>query len=150
MLERSKRMTSVEHNNAKLLEDDGGIRAIIQNARVLPITPQERHGSGRMAPLDEPQRLWGLQNRVAAQNSCHGIKQSMTIRTIDATRSIEPALVVDDEVINKHSYKRNLDVAFDHNADVAFDHDLEHDNSRGSRNTHFAQPKKAKFAELTV
>jgi hypothetical protein len=157
MLERSKRMTSAEHNNAKVLEDDGGIREIIQNAHVLPITHQEQHGSGRMAPLDEPQQLWGLPNSAAAQNARHDFKQSMTIRTMDATRSIKPALVVDDEVINRHSYKRNVDVAFDHSLDLAYDHNfdvvlghsLECDKASQSSNAHFAQSKKMKFVETS-
>jgi hypothetical protein len=138
MLERSKRMTSVEHNNAKVLEDDGGIRAIIQDAHVLPITPLEQYGSGRMAPLDEPQQLWGLPDRVAARNACHDGGQSMTVRTIDATRSMEPAHVVDEEVTSETSCKRKLD--------VAFDHDLECDKI-SSTNDHIAQSKKANIAE---
>ena len=58
MLERSKRMTRTEHHDAKALEDDGGIRKIIQEADMLPISDNERVGSGQMAPLDVSQQLW--------------------------------------------------------------------------------------------
>ena len=44
---------------AKVLEDDGGIREIIQNARLLPIRDEERVGYGQMAPLEVAQQLWG-------------------------------------------------------------------------------------------
>ena len=59
MLERSKRMTRAEHHDAKSLEDDGGIREIIQSAKVMPMAQHERSGYGQMAPLEEPQQLWG-------------------------------------------------------------------------------------------
>ena len=41
MLERSKRMTRTEHHEAKQLEDDGGVRAIIQNAEPMAIEEHE-------------------------------------------------------------------------------------------------------------
>jgi len=59
MLERSKRMTRSEHLDAKVLEDDGGIREIIQSARFIPILDGEKAGYGQMASLEEPQQLWG-------------------------------------------------------------------------------------------
>lgn len=58
MLERSKRMTRSEHHDAKALEDDGGIREIIQSAKVLPVLEHEKTGHGQMALLEEPQQLW--------------------------------------------------------------------------------------------
>ncbi|KAK5709476.1 hypothetical protein LTR17_019751 [Elasticomyces elasticus] len=41
------------------LEDDGGIREIIQSATMLPISQDERQGYGQMARLEEKQQLWG-------------------------------------------------------------------------------------------
>jgi hypothetical protein len=58
MHERAKRMTNLEHHVSHL-EDDYGMREIIQGASLIPVTKHERSGPGQMAPLDEPQRLWG-------------------------------------------------------------------------------------------
>jgi SNF2 family DNA or RNA helicase len=58
MYERAKRMTNLEHHVSHL-EDDYGMREIIQGASIIPVTDHERSGPGQMAPLDEPQRLWG-------------------------------------------------------------------------------------------
>ncbi|KAK5112138.1 hypothetical protein LTR62_004481 [Meristemomyces frigidus] len=59
MLERSRRMTRREHRDARVLEDDGGMREIIQRARMLDIGDGERQGYGRLARLEVPQQLWG-------------------------------------------------------------------------------------------
>jgi hypothetical protein len=59
MHERSQQMTRAEHIDAKALEDDGGIRAIIQNARLLALSDAERQpGVGQMAPLGKEEALW--------------------------------------------------------------------------------------------
>lgn len=58
MLERSKKMTRSEHREASHLEDDGGIRQIIQSAQVMPISELEKSG-GQFAALEKPQQLWG-------------------------------------------------------------------------------------------
>lgn len=58
MLDRSKRMTRAEHLNASHLEDDGGIKQIIQNAVPVPIE-QTSLGRPQMAPLAVPQQVWG-------------------------------------------------------------------------------------------
>lgn len=58
MHERAKRMTNLEHHVSHL-EDDYGMREIIQDARIIPVLEKERAGYGEMAPLDVPQRLWG-------------------------------------------------------------------------------------------
>ncbi|QIW97760.1 hypothetical protein AMS68_003278 [Peltaster fructicola] len=55
---RAKRMTTAEHLDAKMLEDDGGIREIIQSARTLPLTDDEMSLIGQMACFGEPQQLW--------------------------------------------------------------------------------------------
>jgi hypothetical protein len=61
MYERSQRMTRAEHLDAKVLEDDGGIREIIQSARMLPLADTETGpGPGQMAPFMQgrSERLW--------------------------------------------------------------------------------------------
>lgn len=80
MLERSKRMTNAEHNEAKALEDDGGIREIIQNARPLTISTEEMHGRGQMAPLVEPQPLWRCQSDTVNE-------QRIDLHLIDGPRA---------------------------------------------------------------
>jgi hypothetical protein len=57
MHERAKRMTSVEHHVSHL-EDDDGMREIIQGAGLMSVMEHERSGSGQMASLEVPQRLW--------------------------------------------------------------------------------------------
>ncbi|WPH04019.1 Hypothetical protein R9X50_00690300 [Acrodontium crateriforme] len=59
IFERSRRMTRAEHNQAKQFEDDGDVRAIIQNAKPLKIEECEMNGYGRMARLEHPQQFWG-------------------------------------------------------------------------------------------
>ena len=66
MLERSRRMTVDEHRDAKVLEDDAGIRQIIEAARIMPICDGEDRGFGQMAPLGAPERLW-------CRPSAHGL-----------------------------------------------------------------------------
>jgi SNF2 family DNA or RNA helicase len=58
MHERAKRMTNLEHHVSHL-EDDYGMREIIQGASIIPVMEHEQAGFGQVAPLDEPQRLWG-------------------------------------------------------------------------------------------
>ncbi|KAK4636359.1 F-box protein [Fulvia fulva] len=59
LLERSRRMTADEHREAKTLEDDDGIKEIIQSARPVRMSPEELSGIAMMAPMAEPQQLWG-------------------------------------------------------------------------------------------
>lgn len=63
MLERAEKMTRGEHKQAKLLEDDEGIKSIIQNARILPISEEERDGRERQIPLSVPQQIFGRPDR---------------------------------------------------------------------------------------
>jgi hypothetical protein len=57
MHERAKRMTSVEHHVSHL-EDDDGMREIIQGAGLMSVMEHESPGSGQMASLEVPQCLW--------------------------------------------------------------------------------------------
>ncbi|KAL1585038.1 hypothetical protein WHR41_06125 [Cladosporium halotolerans] len=59
MYERARRMTNVEHQGVSHLEDDRGMREIIQGARLIEVREGEGVGQGQMAPLEVPQRLWG-------------------------------------------------------------------------------------------
>jgi hypothetical protein len=58
MYERAKRMTSTEHHVVSHLEDDDGMREIIQGAGLMSVSENESYGAGQMAPLEVPQRLW--------------------------------------------------------------------------------------------
>lgn len=83
MLDRSKRMTRAEHQNAKVLENDGGIRAIIQSAQVLSMTEEEQvSGFGQMAPLSKPERLWcrpGWQTGTVAASPKRKVKRPVLV-----------------------------------------------------------------------
>jgi hypothetical protein len=63
IFDRAKKMSRVQHSEAKELEDDAGITEIIQNARVLPILPEEEEGEGMFAKLETPQRVFGRPGR---------------------------------------------------------------------------------------
>ncbi|KAF2169816.1 hypothetical protein M409DRAFT_64817 [Zasmidium cellare ATCC 36951] len=58
MFQRSKRMTAEEHR-VKAVEDDGGMREIIQSSRILNV-PEEQQASlqDQMASLESPEQLW--------------------------------------------------------------------------------------------
>ncbi|KAF2157789.1 hypothetical protein K461DRAFT_274019 [Myriangium duriaei CBS 260.36] len=58
MWERSRRMSRAEHNAAKVLEDDGGIKDIIMHARLLDLGIEEHRGVESMAPLERAEKLW--------------------------------------------------------------------------------------------
>ncbi|EME88215.1 uncharacterized protein MYCFIDRAFT_27902 [Pseudocercospora fijiensis CIRAD86] len=90
MLDRSWEMSEAEHKEAKALEDDLGMKAIIQSARPLPLDDAEASpGFARMAPLDKPEQLWcrtgwregtvspsRKRKRSAALNAVAGAKES--------------------------------------------------------------------------
>lgn len=63
MFERSCRMTSHEHLQAKTLEDDLAVARIIQQARVLPIEPKDMEGDAHIAALATPQQIFGRPGR---------------------------------------------------------------------------------------
>ncbi|KAF2717785.1 hypothetical protein K431DRAFT_322880 [Polychaeton citri CBS 116435] len=59
MMERAKRMTRTEHREARALEDDGGIREIIQGAKLLSVSDAEKNDPlASVAPLERPQYVW--------------------------------------------------------------------------------------------
>jgi hypothetical protein len=58
MLERAERMTRGEHKQARLLEDDEGIKSIIQNATILPLPEGEKTGQSRMVSLDARHQIF--------------------------------------------------------------------------------------------
>jgi hypothetical protein len=60
MHERARRMTAAEHHVSHL-EDDDGMREIIQGARLMSVEDHESSGKGQMAPFEIPQRLWARQ-----------------------------------------------------------------------------------------
>jgi hypothetical protein len=63
IFDRAKKMSRAQHSEAKELEDDAGITEIIQNARVLPILPEEEEGEGMFAKLETPQQVFGRPGR---------------------------------------------------------------------------------------
>ncbi|KAK4953154.1 hypothetical protein LTR10_008860 [Elasticomyces elasticus] len=98
MLERAKRMTRSEHADAKALEDDGGIREIIQSARMLPVSQEERQGCGQMARLEEKQQLWGRdgwRETVSIARSSEK-KRRRVITFDDITKDDEDARLVNE------------------------------------------------------
>jgi len=58
MFERSRRMSRAEHRDAKVLEDDGGIKDIVKNAGLLEFEEGEDRGHGQVALLDGGERVW--------------------------------------------------------------------------------------------
>ncbi|KAK5712706.1 hypothetical protein LTR15_011698 [Elasticomyces elasticus] len=100
MLERAKRMTRSEHADAKALEDDGGVREIIQSARMLPVSQEERHGCGQMARLEEKQQLWGREGwRETVSMSIARSSEKKRRRVItfdDITKDDEDARLVNE------------------------------------------------------
>jgi len=113
MLERSKRMTRAEHLDAKVLENDGGIREIIQSARLLPISGHELSGTGQMAALEEPQKLWGRDGWRDTVGSAMGGGRTSTKRRRmtalhDVTDPEEEARIVDKDEEPEPKAKRRV------------------------------------------
>lgn len=109
MLERSRRMTKAEHDSAKALEDDGGIRDIIQSARVLTLSAAEREGFGQMAALTtQGEQLWG-RDGWEGKGVHHGKKGFMDVTDHQAVGSV----VEDDEAGNEYKRQRTSEQASD-------------------------------------
>lgn len=74
IFERARTMSRAEHKNAKELDDDGGIREIIQSAQPIPISSHEAEGEGSIAFIQKPQQLfarpgWASWKKAARENS---------------------------------------------------------------------------------
>lgn len=74
IFERARTMSRAEHRNAKELDDDGGIREIIQSAQPIPISNYDAEGAGSIAFLHKQQQLfarpgWASWKRVAREGS---------------------------------------------------------------------------------
>lgn len=72
IFQRARQMSRVEHKSAKELDDDGGIREIIQTARPIPVSADE----APVAFLDKSQQLfarpgWAKWKASALENSKH-------------------------------------------------------------------------------
>ncbi|KAF2749086.1 hypothetical protein M011DRAFT_475825 [Sporormia fimetaria CBS 119925] len=60
---QAKRMSRMQHAEAKTLEDDDEIAGIIQNAEVLPVEEGEGWGLRQYALLGSPQQVFGREGR---------------------------------------------------------------------------------------
>lgn len=74
VFERARIMDRTEHKNAKELDDDGGIREIIQSAQPIPISSHEAEGVGSISFIRKPQQLfarpgWADWKRAARENT---------------------------------------------------------------------------------
>jgi hypothetical protein len=63
IFDRAKKMSRTQHQEAKELEDDEGIREIIQRAQVLKVLPEEEEGENMFAKLKVPQQVFGRPDR---------------------------------------------------------------------------------------
>ncbi|KAF2190721.1 hypothetical protein K469DRAFT_558590 [Zopfia rhizophila CBS 207.26] len=68
---RAKKMSRNEHLHVKTLEDDDKIIDIIQNAKVIPIEPDEGKGFSQLASLETPQQIFGRPGREKYQKYGH-------------------------------------------------------------------------------
>ncbi|KAJ4988729.1 snf2 family helicase [Stagonosporopsis vannaccii] len=62
IFERAKKMSRAQHSEAKELEDDAGITEIIQNARILHVSDNEKELT-KFALLKVPQQVFGRPHR---------------------------------------------------------------------------------------
>jgi hypothetical protein len=91
MHERAKRMTNLEHHVSHL-EDDYGMRKIIQGASIIPVMEHEYSGTGQMAALDLPQRLWGRPGwRESLPKSSFLTSKSRSADDLDVPSATAPA-----------------------------------------------------------
>ena len=65
MFDRSQKMTNREHTDAKSLDDDQGIQAIIQQSKPIRLDMDDQRGMGygEVAPIEEPQQVFGRSGR---------------------------------------------------------------------------------------
>jgi superfamily II DNA or RNA helicase len=86
IFERARTMSRAEHKNAKELDDDGGIREIIQSAQPIPVFPHEAVGAGSIAFIRERQQLfarpgWASWKNAARENSKHHAEKTSSSRS---------------------------------------------------------------------
>lgn len=84
IFERAKAMSRAEHKSAKELDDDGGVREIIQSAQPIPVSL----GEDRIAFIEKPQQLfarpgWAGWKKAARENS------KKSAETIGSTNSVK-------------------------------------------------------------
>lgn len=75
MHERAQRMTRVEHMDAKLLEDDHGMKSILQSASPVAYCKAEQIAVDQMAPFAQPQQLWGRAGWQDALDAAEQLRQ---------------------------------------------------------------------------
>ncbi|PPJ53397.1 hypothetical protein CBER1_00917 [Cercospora berteroae] len=98
MHKRSQQMTKAEHLDAKALEDDGGIREIIQNARLLPLAEDEmKPGLGQMAPLGKAERLWCRLGWAKFRDGARPPQPRKKAKLVDVTNPDDAGRVVIDD-----------------------------------------------------
>jgi hypothetical protein len=95
MLERSKRMTRSEHRDAGHLEDDIGIREIIQSARMIPVLDEGKTGRGQMAPLQSSQQLWAREGYRAFLSKNPAVHEPIRNKRKRQDGAEEPGIGVD-------------------------------------------------------
>ena len=117
MFERAKRMTRMEHSDAKTLDDDKGIKEIIQNVKLLPISEEE----SKVTLMMSPEQLWSRpdwptwksmhdetsspkkgkkRTREDPNNRNNLLKKRRAVSSIslvDVTDPLEPGRIVDAE-----------------------------------------------------
>ncbi|KAF1808629.1 hypothetical protein P152DRAFT_443501 [Eremomyces bilateralis CBS 781.70] len=72
MFERAKRMTRKEHDTARRIEEDDGVRGVIQNARCLPVTAEEGIGERQMARVSINEQIFGRRGWRSAKVKLEG------------------------------------------------------------------------------
>ncbi|KAK4987984.1 hypothetical protein LTR66_007445 [Elasticomyces elasticus] len=104
MIERAEHMTRSEHLDAKMLEDDGGIRDIIQKAAVIPIETGEGTGYRQISFLQTPQQLWGRPGWSSSMaSSNNGLLDTVARRNKRARLSVTRGGDIDESSMSSGS-----------------------------------------------
>lgn len=86
IFERARTMSRSEHKQAKELDDDGGIRHIIQSAWTLPVSHEDAKGYGAVSYFNrrEQQQFFARPGWVSWKESAHeNSKNRSTVRTAE-------------------------------------------------------------------
>lgn len=98
---RAKNMSRAQHLEARELEDDAGIVEIIQNARILPVQPEEEQGMGKFAMLNTAQQVFGRPDRCKYHRYGFGeMKSERPHKRPNVSRSLEVSDGCDASVEN--------------------------------------------------